>query len=725
MQDQAGGTAASRSAFRWSWPIWTIGAALMAVILFGCTFAIWDLRSEAIRQQRVAVRSLSVVLAEQTTRYVQVVDLGLQELQSRVAALGIRSPDELAKSFGNAATRDFLRERLHNLPQANAYTLLKADGHSLVTTRPNVPADLDYSDRDYYRYFIDQKSEGPYISGPLISRVAGTPTMYLSRSIDGPNHILLGLAVAAIDLDYVTNFYRAIELPPGLTVTLLRTDGLVLARYPDVTHDVGKRMTTKSPWYRIATNHGGTYLAPGYLGPGPVVVAVLPLPIWPLVINVSMLEQVALQEWREQAMMIALGGSTASFGFAVLFAIIGQQFRRKASQNVQLGAVAEALRASEARVLDFAQMSADWFWELDDGLRFSWVSDNPMIHAMGIPQRMGMTPWDALGASLDDPHWQKLRDDLSSHQPFRDFRDDEIDHSGQHHSVSINGNPVFDASGRFVGYRGTGRDITADVEAARELEMAKDHAEAASRIKSEFLANMSHELRTPLNAIIGFSELIHDQPSDKIGDTYVEYATEINTAGHHLLDMINDVLDLSKIEAGRYELANETVDLGRVVRSCIGMLRPRANEGGVRIDNRIKGVIVALRADTRAIKQVVLNLLSNAIKFTSNGGVVSVDVERSDIGIALIIADTGIGIDPAALQSLFQPFKQADASISRRFGGSGLGLAICQKLLALHSATLTLDSAPGSGTTARVVFPLKRIVEAVRAPSIGLPALSA
>ena len=175
---------------------------------------------------------------------------------------------------------------------------------------------------------------------------------------------------------------------------------------------------------------------------------------------------------------------------------------------------------------------------------------------------------------------------------------------------------MFDASGAFLGYRGTGRDITAEVKTEAELLHAKERAETASRAKSEFLANMSHELRTPLNAVIGFSELIRDQPFGQIGATYVEYATEINTAGHHLLDMINDVLDLSKIEAGRYDLANEIVDLGMVVRSCIGMLRPRANEGAVRIENRLDGNRIAVRGDARALKQIVLNLLSNAVKFT-------------------------------------------------------------------------------------------------------------
>ena len=208
---------------------------------------------------------------------------------------------------------------------------------------------------------------------------------------------------------------------------------------------------------------------------------------------------------------------------------------------------------------------------------------------------------------------------------------------------------------------------------------------------------MSHELRTPLNAVIGFSELIRDQPFGRIGANYVEYATEINTAGHHLLDMINDVLDLSKIEAGRYDLADETVELGMVVRSCIGMLKPRAKEGGVRIENRLDGMRIAVRGDARALKQIVLNLLSNAVKFTPQGGVVSLHIEHSGDAMALVVTDTGIGIDAAALQSLGQPFQQADASIGRKFGGSGLGLAISRKLLALHGGALTIESDAGPG----------------------------
>ena len=238
---------------------------------------------------------------------------------------------------------------------------------------------------------------------------------------------------------------------------------------------------------------------------------------------------------------------------------------------------------------------------------------------------------------------------------------------------------------------------------------SKEAAEAASRAKSEFLANMSHELRTPLNAIIGFSELMQKQRPGRVGDDYAEWASDIMASGRHLLDVINDVLELARIEAGRYVLAQDRVDLAAAVRACLAMVRLQAEAKQVRLECSIADREMLLRADSRAVRQIVLNLLTNAVKFTPDGGAVAIRGGRAANGdMVLVVADTGIGIDAAALASLGQPFTQADASISRTYGGTGLGLSISRKLVALHGGELTIESCPGEGTTVRVIFPAAR-----------------
>lgn len=255
-------------------------------------------------------------------------------------------------------------------------------------------------------------------------------------------------------------------------------------------------------------------------------------------------------------------------------------------------------------------------------------------------------------------------------------------------------------------------DITALKDRERELIASMEAAETASRAKSTFLANISHELRTPLHAVLGLAEVMRDNPDEAASlETHRNYAKLIHDSGSHLLNLINDVLDMSKIEAGRYDLLEETMSLTDTVESCIAIVAGSAQEGGVKIAPCPSGAALSIRADSRSVKQVVLNLLSNAVKFTPPGGTVAVSVDRDPSGgLVLSVSDTGIGIAADQLPHITEPFWQADDSHTRRFEGTGLGLAISKRLMELHGGTIRVESTKGVGTTVKAHFPAARVL---------------
>jgi len=244
------------------------------------------------------------------------------------------------------------------------------------------------------------------------------------------------------------------------------------------------------------------------------------------------------------------------------------------------------------------------------------------------------------------------------------------------------------------------------------LRAAKDEAEAANQAKSGFLATMSHELRTPLNAIIGFSEMMLREVMGPVGNEhYRSYIADIYSSGSHLLDIINDILDLSKAEAGKLELCEDVFDPREAIRAVGTATGARVQEGGLTAVYELPEDLPALRADERKTRQVLFNLIGNALKFTPPGGTIEIS-SRFDRGKGLLItvADTGVGIAPADLDRVLQPFEQVDNSLSRRHQGTGLGLPLVKAIIERHGGSLELESEPGLGTRATVVFPCDRVV---------------
>ena len=258
-------------------------------------------------------------------------------------------------------------------------------------------------------------------------------------------------------------------------------------------------------------------------------------------------------------------------------------------------------------------------------------------------------------------------------------------------------------------------DVTEIKMAERRLQEARALAEESNRTKSEFLANMSHELRTPLNAVIGFSEVMKDQLFGPMDARYRDYAQNIHASGRHLLSLINDVLDLAKIEAGRIELVEETVDLPALLAGCRTLMHDRAASAGLHIRMEVPKPLPSLTADERRIKQVILNLMSNALKFTPPGGRVTLRAEVMEPrGLRIAVIDTGIGMTPEEVEIAREQFGQLDSELARQSDGTGLGLPIAESLIKLHGGELEIQSKKGVGTHMIVWLPLNRLGRATR-----------
>jgi PAS domain S-box-containing protein len=285
--------------------------------------------------------------------------------------------------------------------------------------------------------------------------------------------------------------------------------------------------------------------------------------------------------------------------------------------------------------------------------------------------------------------------------------------------VNLSGYQTLDAHG-VKGFECTLYDITEHKQAETALLRAKEQADFANRSKSEFLANMSHELRTPLNAIIGFSEIIKDQLFGDAGQPqYVEYSKDIYDSGQLLLSLINDILDMSKIEAGKRQLQEVTLNIDMIAHSVSRLVDARAKAGKVRLNLHIPRNFSALRGEEKAMKQIVTNLLTNAIKFTNEGGSVTLSAILDREGRMIInVIDSGIGMAPSDIAVAMAPFGQIESALSRKHQGTGLGLPLTKALVELHDGTLELKSELGIGTTVTLTFPAARVVKSDKIPEV-------
>jgi PAS domain S-box-containing protein len=299
---------------------------------------------------------------------------------------------------------------------------------------------------------------------------------------------------------------------------------------------------------------------------------------------------------------------------------------------------------------------------------------------------------------------------MSAHDSVTDFVSQIRRQDGSVIWISENARAVRDWTGKLVFYEGTVEDVTAKIETQNTLRRALREMEEASRSKSAFLAAMSHELKTPLNAVLGFAEILNTEMFGPIGNpAYRGYAADIHSSGTRLLGIINDLLDTARIEGGALTLAKHEVTVSDLIEGgiALGQLRGRAN---CKIATDVQPSLPEVEVDPQRLMQAIATLVANAIKFTPDDGQITVHGRHTPHGaIRIDVSDTGIGMSPEKIAEAFQPFRQLDNTLARRFEGAGLGLSICKGLVDLHGGTLSIESAEGHGTTVSIELPPSRV----------------
>ncbi|HZT89146.1 MAG TPA: PAS-domain containing protein [Stellaceae bacterium] len=473
------------------------------MILFATTVAaavamILDLRHEAVESYKREAAHLGVAMAAQTSRSIESIDLVLRETVTRAQALA-DTPDEFQRLLATDSVRRYLERQVEHVPQLAAIAFVGADGRLVNLTRDGPVPQIDVSDRDYFRHLRSHRDAELFFGSPAKGVLSPGWSLAAARRVSAADGTFLGLAVGVIELDYLEGFYKTVSSGGGNGISLLRRDGTLLARFPHAETQLGFKMPSESAWHGIVAANGGTYQSPGYFDQIPRIVSVHPLDDYPLVIDVFRCDAGILANWQHQAICIAVGALCALVGFGFLLWRLGGQFRRLeqseaslADRNADLqqsrdeleGRAAELdrsardVRRSEQRFRDFAEITSDWFWEQNEELRYTWFSD--AVDKPGLTFNLiGLTRWEMVTEGVTPEQWAEHRAALAARQPFRDFRYIRTGDDGVAHHISVSGKPIFDEDGVFCGYRGAGREITAEVTAEAALRQAKAEAEAA------------------------------------------------------------------------------------------------------------------------------------------------------------------------------------------------------------------------------------------------------
>ncbi|WP_448189422.1 ATP-binding protein [Azospirillum sp. sgz301742] len=694
------------------------GAAFIVVVNTLIGYGIWQHYGETMESVRTGAQHLARTLESDAVRGI----FGVDQLFADVRYVLNIHPE--AGTRAAPGIHEYLRGRRDAVPQIVDLVVVDADGHIRHHSADRNPPPLDLTDRSYFTAHRDRADAGLHIGTPTRSRVfPDTTVIPMSRRLNNPDGSFAGVLVVMVSPAYLESSFANLRNGLRGTATLALPDGTVVVHQPAEEALFGATLADWPALTEALRAGEDTMVLKTADRRAERMVSFRHVRDYPFVVVTTVALDDALADWRRDTAAWTFIGVSMTSAIAMLTWFVVRQHRRREQDQ-------EKLTQASRRIRGILESMVDAVVTIDARGRIETF--NPAAEQM-----FGYSEAELVGQSVsllipegfrrDHDRWlQDYRPGEASRIIGADREVQAMRRGGATFpmNLAVSELVLHDAAdkGRGRVFVGVIRDITQRKQKEAELLAAKSQAEMANRAKSEFLANMSHELRTPLNAIIGFSEVLDSEFFGQLNDRQKACAKDIHDSGKHLLDIVNAVLDMSKIEAGRYELSEEPLDPYEAVAQCLMMVRERAQDAGVDLGNALPDALrlPIVNVDRRAFKQVVLNLLSNAVKFTPEGGSITVSGRVAEDGsLAISVTDTGIGIAPEFLAHLFEPFRQADTSSSRRYEGTGLGLSISKNFMELHGGTLTCMSEVGGGTTMTLRLPADRVfkseAEAIKA----------
>ena len=695
------------------------------------SFVIWREYTTLISTAQEQLRNQSLILSEHAARSFEGVSLIMDAALSRLETTPQGDPQLTPHNINH------FKALVGSAPQVRHLVAIRRDG---TDTFSNIggPRKVQLADRAYFKVQKKNVKHGIYIDEPVIGRATGRSFIPASHRISGKDGRFDGILMAVIDQKYFRDFYKTIETNQRFSSALISTNGVVFAWSDNFLSSDPKSLlpsVANSTLFNknMQSNHAGLYTGK-LLNPDAVeYVSYTKVPKTSYTIITRINRSVVLSDWAEKTTILLVLGVILTFGLFSFSLSTARQASLREKAEAELITTNENLeQIVDVRTQEIAENER----------RFRLVLDNALIAIVtidekGIIQSANHIAEDTFGYGQEELLGQNVK--MLMPEPFRSGHDAYLE------NYNRGGEPKIIGSGREVeGRRKDGsifpmalgvselilgghklftgiiRDLTYEKNIEDGLYIAKEEADAASKAKSEFLASMSHELRTPLNAILGFSSTMKEGIFGPVGnEKYLEYAGDIFQSGTHLLDLINDVLDVSAIEAGKLSLHESDIDIPPLIDEVVRLVEPKSLQKKISLQKNVAVEGARLFADERRIKQILLNLLTNAIKFTPEEKQISITASVTvDNEMEFTVADNGIGMTDDEIETALTPFGQIEnAALANE--GTGLGLPLTKAMIEAHGGSLLIESDKNKGSTFIVRFPQDRLLKPEQAGTVS------